>query len=254
MSIQAIINRAESIQFNRRRVIGIQYSKSQIAYTTETVTRNPWQFKIKISAALPYDDVTTRNILETVDYRDRNHAETVSLANVPGMSWMMKYKGELTTLQQSQLTVHSFAGNQLTLNLPGSGSVNAVGTVLFRVGDFIQIKSLNGAGQELHPWPFTVLGPAGTSLTNDTPSDVLLTSGMISSGKVTITVHRNNFIVGSVTGANVNIGNQCKFRMTCPNMPTYTVIAGGASALVTFDSDFDLFEATADIIIGEVPT
>lgn len=222
MSLQRIINKAETIQINRRKVIGIQYSKSQMASAAETVTRNPWQLTVRVSAALLYDDPETRSILETIDNLDRNTSEVIALNSLPKLSWLFKYNGALTPVQLSNFIVDSFNGKELRLASNFQGI--QIGTVLFKAGDFVQVKD--------KPYPFTI------------KNDVTLTQAMVNAGKVTLTTHRGNFIVDDVQGKQLNFGNDVQFRVFCPNMPTYTIIPGGRYGMVQFDSDFQLYEWT----------
>ena len=55
MSLQTIINNADTVKINRRRMVGIQMSRNEIAYTSETPTRNPWQLTVKVSKLFRYE-------------------------------------------------------------------------------------------------------------------------------------------------------------------------------------------------------
>lgn len=209
--LQTIIDSAETIEFNRRKVIGIQYSRNEIAYRNETVTKNPWRMTVKFPAYLPY--VNNRALLEALDTLDRKTSETVTFGNI---SWMFAYQGTMSTAQRSAITVSSFTGNQLVLgNLFAVDNNNPTTKVLFKAGDIIQI-----AGK---PYPFTVT------------ADVLRGSDTT----VTVTTHRPNFISTSVAGLTLNYGNDVQFKLFCPNMPTYTIIPG---RYVVFNDSFQLYE------------
>lgn len=209
--LQTIINSAETIEFNRRKVVGIQYSRSEVALRNETVTKNPWRLNVTFPAYLPY--ATNRSLIEALDTLDRRSSETITMSN---MSWMLAYQGAMSSVQRSSLTVSSFVGNQLILGgLPEVNNNFPSSSVLFKAGDFIQI-----AGK---PHPFTVVSDV-TRGTNAT---------------VTITTHRPNIISTSVSGLSINVGNDVQFKVLCPNMPTYTVIPG---RYIVFTDAFQLYE------------
>ena len=215
MSLQTVINSADTLKINRRRMIGVQYSRNEIAYTSETPTRNPWQLSVKVSKLFRYE--AARSLLETIDLLDRDVPDTVTFSDNTGLSYMFAYQGECTGLQLGDIQVSSFSGNQLVLkNLSGI----SVGKLIFAQGDFIQIAG--------YPYPFTAV------------YDVYRTSGATQ----TVTTHRPNFITASVVNLGLVVGNAVDFRMICPNMPTYTIRPGGSTALVEFDSEFQLYEYT----------
>jgi len=219
MSLQRILNLAESISFNRRRVIGLQYSRNEIAFRSETPTRNPWRMTVKVAAPIPYADA--RGIIEDLDKSDRSDVELVTFSNNANMSFMLQYQGVMNLGQQNAITVQSFTGTNLVLGgLPDSGGAAVPEAVIFKKGDFIQIED--------KPYPFTV------------ENDVVRGSG----STVTVVTHRPNFFASSVVGSNILLGNRVNFQVICTNMPTYTLSPGGRNAIVTFDSDFELYEFT----------
>jgi hypothetical protein len=235
MSLQTIINRCDSLTIDRRRVVGVQYTRSEIAKISETPTRNPWRFNLTVSAGLIYGE--NRALLEALDQLDKTTPEVVSfnsstassVFNVnasPGWAYMLAYQGVLNNSQLSGITVNSFVGNQLTLDFteitPYSIPGQAAGLV-FKAGDFIQIKG--------YPYPFTIRG----NVTRGTQN------------LITVTTSRPNFLTANLTGLGVSVGNQCQFNMFCPNMPTYKLTPGGPNALIQFTSDFQLYEYTGTI-------
>jgi hypothetical protein len=217
MSIQTIIDNADTIQINRRRQVGVQFSRSEIAYTSETATRNPWRMTVKVARVFKYDQA--RSLMETIDKLDRTVPETVSFSNNANLDWMWAYQGECTGTQLGNIQVSAFSGNQLTLKTLSSISS---GKLIFAQGDIIQIEG--------YPYPFTVV-------------DALYRN---SSATQTVTVHRPNFITASVVNAGIIVGNAVQFRVFCPNMPTYTIKPGGNTALVEFDTEFNLYEYTGN--------
>ena len=228
MSIQSIINIAETIQINRRKVVGIQYTRNEIARVSELVTRNPWRMTVQVSALLDYSNSTVRAVLEELDRKDRKLPEEITFADNPKLSWMFAYQGALTSAERSALRVQSFGGGGLAYNslvltgLPTTGPNSLPSAVLFRKGDIIQVGG--------YPYPFTV-------------QNTTVLRG--SSNTVSITTHRENFISTSLVNASVVIGPSVEFNMLCTNMPTYTFVNKN---LVKFDSSFELYEYTGTVL------
>lgn len=214
--IQDIINKCTTLSINRRKLVGIQYTRNQIVKVGETPSRNPWRFTIKYDRMIPYSEA--RQLIEELDSYDRSLPQQVTMSSNPKLNYLFAYQGAMTTAQRNAIRCTSFVGNQLVLNtLTGI----PVDTLLFKKGDFIQIAG--------HPYPFTVTADVLRPASGDT---------------VTVTTHRPNFISDSVTGLAIVVGNAVNFYMLCTNMPTYTLKRGGTNALVTFDSDFELHEYT----------
>ena len=221
---QSIINLAETLDINRRRVMGIQYTRSEVAKINETVTRNPWKLTLTIPAMLPYE--TVRSLIEDIDRLDRSTPQVVSFSTATGatsgLSYIFAYQGDMNATQISSITVSSWTGNQMTLtNLPTMSS----SAYLFRKGDFLQVVG--------YPYPVT--------------SQYDITRGTTST--VTVTTHRPAF--GSLTTATANghivVGNAVEFNVFCNNTPVYKLNPGGSTALVTWSGPFTLYEFTGDV-------
>jgi hypothetical protein len=220
MSLQTIINYAESITINRRKVAGIQFTRNQIARVSSLVTRNPWRFTVKMPALLKYSE--SRELIETLDKIDRITPQQITFSDVPGQSFMFAYQGAMNATQRAAVTITSFVGKTLTVEVsPTLGT----GAVIFKAGDVIQIAG--------YPYPFSV------------ESQVVKASGTTAA---VVTVHRGNFFDTTedpVVGLTLVYGNAVTFNMLCTNMPTYTIIPG---PYVQFDSDFELYEFTGTIL------
>ena len=228
MSLQTIINNSTGISIDRRKMVGIQYTRNQQSRTSATPTLNPWRFSIELPTQLKYGD--SRSLLESIDSLDRIYNEEISFGNVPCMSWIFRYQGAMTVAQRNQLRVQSFVGNQLILtNLPALTSSR----VMFEPNDLIQIGN--------YPYPFT------------STTRVLRGTG----STVTVTTHRPNIITNSVDNLGITVGSSCKFNMFCPNMPTYKLFPGGTTynaagemtgnARIEWSSEFELYEYFGDL-------
>lgn len=201
MSLQNLINIAETLEINRQKTVGQQITRSGVVKVGETPTRNPWRFNLTIPALKPYADA--RALMESIDYYDRTNYQDISFDStkgaVNGLSYMFNYRGDLTLTQRNTLRVSSFSGDQLTLT--GLPTGNA-GQFIVRAGDVFQIDG--------YPYPFSSI------------SDVIRGSG----ATVIVRTHRPNFITASVQNASLIFGNAVQFRMIATSMPTYSVIPG----------------------------
>jgi hypothetical protein len=223
--LQTIIDNCNGIQIDRRKMVGIQFTRNESPRTSATPTFNPWRFILDMPSSLRYSEA--RALIEELDTLDRNVPQVITFGNNPCLSWIFKYQGTLSTNQLSAITVQSFVGDQLVLqNLPAISSTR----VLFEKNDLIQIGN--------YTFPFT--------------SQERITRG--TGATVTVTTNRPNIITGTVAGQNITVGNNCEFFMFCPNMPTYKLIPGGAltsngvttnNALIEFSDAFNLYEWVA---------
>jgi hypothetical protein len=223
--LQTIINACNGLQIDRRKVVGIQYTRNEIPRVSQTPTKNPWKFTLDVPSSIRYSQ--GRALMEALDTLDRTTPEVVTFSNLAAFNWMFKYQGLMTSGQISTITVTSFTGN--VLRLTGLPTVGA-GTVLFEPNDLIQIGSLNE-----YPYPFT--------------STTQILRGSLS--YVDVITNRPNILTGTLTGEGIIVGNNCQFNMFCPNMPTYKLTVGGYvgngttttnNALLEFSDPFELYE------------
>jgi hypothetical protein len=223
--LQTIINNCSGLQIDRRKVVGIQFTRNESPRTSFTPTYQPWRFALDMPSSLRY--YNNRDLLEALDTLDRNTPQLITFSDNPCLSWIYKYQGTMNTSQISGILVDSFVGNQLILkNLPAIASTR----VLFEPNDLIQIGN--------NTFPFT----STTRITRGTGSTV------------TITTNRPNIITTSVANDGITVGNSCEFYMFCPNMPTYKLVPGGGlsyngttinNALIEFSDVFTLYEWVA---------
>lgn len=223
--LQTIINKCNGMSIDRRKTVGIQFTRNEIPRVSQTPTKNPWKFALDMPSSLRYSEY--RSLMESLDTLDRITPEVITFSNVPQLSWIFKYQGAMTLAQRNSITVQSFIGDQLVLTgLPAVAS----NTVLFAPNDLIQIGSLG-----VHPYPFT----STTQILRGTGSTV------------TVTTSRPNILTGVLTGLGIIVGNSCQFNMFCPNMPTYKLTVGGYvgngttttnNALLEWSDSFQLYE------------
>jgi len=223
--LQTILNYCNGLEIDRRKVVGIQYTRNEIPRVSGTPTKNPWKFTLDIPNRFRYNEA--RDLMEALDRLDRITPEIITFSNLPQLSWIFRYRGAMTSGQISAITVTSFVSDQLVLgNLPSVSST----TVLFEPNDLIQIGA-----SSVNPYPFT------------STTQVLRGSG----STVTVTTNRPNIITAAVATNGIIVGNTCQFKMFCPNMPTYKLTPGGyqlsnnavvGNALIEFSDSFKLFE------------
>ena len=220
--LQTVINYSNSMLVNRRKVVGVQYTRNEIPRTTLSPTLNPWKFTFELPNSFRYSDA--RALMEQIDYLDQWQPQTVTFGDNPAINWIFRYQGVMSPNMINNITVQSFVGNQLVLtNLPVLPSQ----TVLFAQNDLIQIVG--------HPYPYTSV----TDVTRGTASTI------------TLTTHRPNISTTSVSGAKIVVGPSCQFNLFCPNMPTYKLVVGGQltyggttynNAVLNWSSGFQMYE------------
>ena len=195
--LQTIIDKSNSLSIDRRKLVGIQYTRNEIARVSVTPTKNPWKFTLELPNSLRYNEA--RSLLEQIDRLDRITPQIVSFGINPNLSWLFKYQGSMTSAQISGITVVSYVGDQLTL---GTLPVIPSTRVMFEPNDLIQIVN--------NPYPMTSV------------NQVLRGSG----STVTFTVSRPNILTTVIAGEGIVVGPTCQFNLFCPNMPTYKLLPG----------------------------
>ena len=228
--LQTILNYCNGLDIDRRKVVGIQYTRNEIPRVSQTPTKNPWKFTLDMPNKFRYNQA--RSLMEALDTLDRTTPEIITFSNLSQLSWIFKYQGVMSSGQLATISVTSWVGTTLTLNV--SGITAASTDVIFQPNDLIQIGSSNE-----YPYPFT--------------STTQVTRG--SGSTVVVTTSRPNILTGTLTGEGIIVGNNCQFNMFCPNMPTYKLIPGGAmysgstvtnNALLEFSEPFELYEFVGD--------
>jgi hypothetical protein len=224
--LQTILNYCNGLNIDRRKVVGIQYTRNEIPRVSQTPTKNPWKFTLDMPNRFRYSQA--RDLIEQLDVLDRITPQVITFSNLPSLGWIFRYQGGLSSAQIGAITVTSWVGTTLRLNVTGVGG--GAGTVIFQPNDLIQIGSLNE-----YPYPFT--------------STTQITRGSLP--YVDVITSRPNILTGNLVGEGIIVGNNCQFKMFCPNMPTYKLIPGGSigtnttttnNALIEWSDSFNLYE------------
>lgn len=223
MSIQNIIDQAQQIEIDRRRMVSQSVSRSQRIKTAERSTAQPWKFKVTPPAQLPW--AANRGVIEAIDAGDRVAEYQVSLNNRAGMNYITAYQGPLTQTQLDALNISATTTSTFTLNgLPAPGAYLAdtstivtTSTIIFAPGDIIQPENSR--------YPYTVT------------STVRRGSG----STVSVALHRPVITSEGITltGNGLSVGNSCTWRVILMTIPTYTLIYGQR---VQYNGDFEFME------------
>ena len=216
MSLQSLINIAETLEINRRKVVGQQVTRSGVVKVGETPTRNPWRMTVNVGAIIPY--ANARALMENIDYYDRTVYQDINFYNNTKLSWMFAYQGDMTVNQRSAVSISSFTGNQMVLTGLPTGSA---GQFILRAGDIFTVGT--------NPYPFTSV--------TDVPRGLAAT--------VTVITNRPNFFTSSVVGSGLTFGNSVDFRMIASSMPTYSIVPG---QLVQINGALEMHEFTGTIL------
>lgn len=233
MSLQTVVDNAESLNIDRRKSVAQQVTRSEIMRVTETPTRNPWRFNLTLPSSLRYS--SARSFLESVDRLDRRQPDIIRFGSNPKLNWMFRYQGSASSTTLSSIRVISFANSILTLDV----SQAPAGQVLFQPNDIIELGNVN---QDIYPYPFTVANSQPVTRTAST---------------ISVLTHRPNFITADVGNLGITVGSNVSFRMIATEMPTYTLSAGGTlynsdgtvlnNALLQWSGEFKLIEYTGDV-------
>jgi hypothetical protein len=212
MSLQTIIDKAQQIEIDRRRVVGQTISRSQRIKTSERSSAQPWKFKITPPGMLKWAD--SRDIIEVIDGADRVEEYTVKLSNTTNMNYITEYQGQLNIADLEALTIQAVGTDTFTLTtLPAVSS----GTVIFSKGDYIQPKNSR--------YPYTVAETCTRG--SSTTTNVTLHRSVITSEGI------------NLVGQELNVANSCTWRVIVSGLPTYQLVPGKN---VQYTGDFEIIE------------
>ncbi len=168
MSLQTIIDLAQSIEFDRRKMVAQTISRSQRIKTAERNSAQPWKFVVSPPGNLKYS--TNRAVVETIDQNDRSTEYEVTLDNA---AYLTAYQGGLSQSQLNSLVTTATSTASLTLSsLPS-------------IGDTISTRSVNLTAQSFS----TLTNATYNSAISSSRSDFLVTNEQYQ-------INRNNIKVG----------------------------------------------------------
>lgn len=206
--LQTIIDTAQKIVIDRRKVVGQTLSRSQRIKTAKRNSANPLAFTVTPSAYFDY--ATARELVETVMANDRYSDFTVKLSNTPRTAYLCEYQGDFPSFINNT-TILSFTNTQVTMRTSFTQDTQYA----FRAGDWIQ--------------PFWSRYPY--IITKDVPQ---------TGNTVTATVHRNLITseATTITGAML-VGTNTTISLVIAELPTYEI---NLYKQLSWSGDFTLVE------------
>lgn len=206
-NLQAVIDSAQSIEFNRTQLVASTMSRSGRIFAASRNWVRPWRFTISPKPLWRWED--SRQDLEPLIYGDRLQIHSINFSNV---SWVIEYQGQGTLTpglgyQVNDVTIASVSGNAWTFT--GSGAVND----LFKPGDIFQPQS--------HKYPYVVKEYNNTTKT-----------AVVDRGYIQQTGY-------NPVGQYMNAGRGIVWQVIITKMPTYKLLPG---KLMEFSGDFEAVE------------
>lgn len=203
MSFQWIIDNAESISINRKKVTASTQSRDG---TVRAVSRGgqAWSFEVRLPDGPRWSDY--RQFISQAEALDRVSTAAIQF-NDTGLNWFIKYQGNSVNYTGFVATITQ-GSNTITLTTSPTTSSG----YKFRAGDFIQ------------------LGSTGKCYT--VAADVAYNSN-------TVTLHRP-VIDASATGVALRVADNCQFTVICKEFPNWTLMARDQ---VSWSGAFVFYEA-----------
>jgi hypothetical protein len=198
MSFQWIIDRAESISINRKRVVASTTARDG---TTRSVSRGGqvWQFDVTVPDGIPWSEL--RANITAAERLDRVSTATIALSNA-NINWMFGYLGTPVTVP-TDIRFRTVTGQSSQIELfdryfPPFVTISA-GQKILGQGDIIQLGT-NG-------YVYTVV------------EDVLYNTSTFP----IVTLHRP-LVTTTFSGNVMRIGRNCAWSVICTNFPDWTII------------------------------
>jgi len=196
MTIQVIFNTAQSIEIDRRKIVGQTVSRSERIRVAERASGNAFKFTVTPLARFKYSDV--RGVIESIQSYDRKEEQTISLSAIPKLNYLTQYQGSCSLAQLNAMTITNFSSATITIGTLPSVST---ATVLFRAGDWIQPQQSR--------YPYIV------------STDVLRGS----TSTVEVSVHRNRITSEAVTITGpIYVGTATTLKVIVSELPTYRLV------------------------------
>jgi len=220
MSLQKIIDSAQSIEISRQALVSSTTSRSGRLITASRNWSKPWSFTVVPKPYWRYSEL--KPIMEAILLRDRFAEHTIRLGQTPGAEWMVKFDGAALG-GASGVTVNGAGtgGTTMVLNLGTANAGFSTGTVMFRAGDIIQ-----PAGQR---YPYVVAEDALQPVSHTATDTITLT---INRGILPTTLNINN--------ATILQGKDCSWIVKITTLPKMQYLPG---ELAQFTGEFEILES-----------
>lgn len=216
MSIQRIIDGAETIEIKRQKLTGQSISRSGIIKTSTVASHQPWLLTVSFPDGLRFSE--NRDLVEELDRIDRSTESTIDIGNTnPGLNYITSYQGEFSQSQLNAITVDTASASNITLNVSAvSGSIST--DIVFEPGDYVQIDSG-------YRYPYTVtqrvLRGVGNTITVPINRPFITQTGF------------------SVGGQGILVGPSVTWRVICLTRPSWRIIPRD---ILGFSGEFELIE------------
>ena len=223
MSLQSVINNAETLTISRNKLAGQTISRSGRLRSSVIASAQPFKFTVQYKAIDTYADI--RDVLEQIERLDVVFTETVDIGSTnTGLSWITEYKGDVSASNLANLTVDQTSGSIIVLN-----TENLVGTtttdILFRKGDYIQFA--NG-----YKYPYTV--------TQDVQVGIVTTGSKIIVPVNRGIIEQNGY---TIAGKGIVAGTDVRWQVKMLSKPTFTL---QPARYLEFNEAFELMEVIED--------
>ena len=187
MSFQWIIDNAESISINRKKVVANTTARDG---TVRSVSRGGqvWRFDVKLPDGIRWSDI--RQHITAAERLDRTTTANIQF-NDPGHQWFIGYQGNSANYTGFRGT---WTAGSTVITLTQSPTTSS--GFKFRAGDFIQLGSTGQVYTVALDVPFNENG---------------------------VTLHRPAYGGGLNTA--INVAENCVFRVTCAQFPEWTLFA-----------------------------
>lgn len=224
MSLNNILAISESLGINDQRFVGQMVSRNQKITTSELLTVVPFVFELRPMNYLRYSE--SRDVLNSLRIPDK---ALIQYLNFTGSGWQnyIEYQGQMTSGQIAacEWQTSSVAKTLVLGSLP---SVDAA-TVLFEVGDFVQVGlySYIVTAQVTRGGGATVSVPVHRNLLSAVSPGTMLVAGQYGS-----TVSMGGTVYTGIT-----------FQVILREYPTYTLQPITNDSYIQWNGVFKAFEA-----------
>jgi hypothetical protein len=226
MSLQTIIDTAQTIEISRQALVASSISRNGKMLTANRSWVKPWSFTVVPRPIWLFADF--RGSIEDIFNNDRYKEQLIHLG-ADNTAWLVAYQGALTNVNLNNITVIATLGNTITFSCSDG---LAAGTVLFRAGDIVQFAGL-GSDSRGYRYPYVVKydlivpGTLGDIITS-TPFTLNVNRGMILQA---------NF---DPIGKPLRVGTACTWTVKVTKLPTMRYLPG---KFVEFNGEFQMMES-----------
>lgn len=188
MSFQWIIDNAETISLDQKKVVGTTTTRSGVV---RNVSRGGqvWRFDVKLPDGPRWTDY--RNNIALAQALDRTTTATISLSTA-GQSWLYQYQGNSVNITGFVATITQGSATITLTTSPTTAS-----GYKFRAGDYIQLGS--------------------TGKVYQVAADVAYNSN-------TVTLNRP-VIDATASGVALRVAQNCVWTVICVEFPTWTLFS-----------------------------